>query len=99
LSQSEPEVVPEAVREVSPAPPASPPAFPAAAQPEQRIDVSINASPWASVEIDGEGVGETPLGGVPLSPGPHRFRLTFPDGSVKERVIEVDAEHRAIVFD
>ena len=95
------DVMPETVRDVAPEPSAeAPPSFPAAGvAPDERIDVSINASPWANVEIDGEPVGETPLGGVPLSPGSHHFRLRFPDGSVREREIQVDAEHRAIVFE
>jgi hypothetical protein len=33
--------------------------------------VSLNAIPWASVTIDGQNVGDTPIGNVPLTVGPH----------------------------
>ncbi|MBP1636687.1 MAG: Serine/threonine protein kinase [Acidobacteria bacterium] len=33
--------------------------------------VAINATPWAEVEIDGAAAGETPLGGLALTAGPH----------------------------
>jgi hypothetical protein len=64
-----------------------------------QIEVSINATPWARIEIDDQPVGETPLGGVPLSAGSHRFRALFPDGRVSERVVEIDAEERTVVFE
>ena len=40
--------------------------------------VSLNAIPWASVSIDGESVGDTPIGNLPLTVGPHEvvFRNT-----------------------
>lgn len=103
-----PEVaVPEAAPETATTPEAAPeavaPAPPAAREPivvpVEKVEVSINATPWAEVEIDGERVGETPLGGVPLTPGPHRFVMRYPDGSVRERTIQIDAEHRTVVFD
>ena len=77
--------------------PAAPAAAPAAA-PRPRVPVNINASPWASIEVDGEPLGETPLAGVPLAAGPHTFRARMPDGRVVERVVEIDAENRFIVF-
>ena len=40
--------------------------------------LSVNAVPWASVSIDGRDVGETPLGGVELSPGTHDVAFTHP---------------------
>lgn len=64
-----------------------------------QIEVSINATPWAHIEIDGQPVGETPLGGVSLSPGSHRFHALFPDGRVSERVVEIDADERTVVFE
>ena len=76
----------------------TPAATPAAA-PRPRVPVNINASPWAAIEVDGEPLGETPLAGVPLAAGPHTFRARMPDGRVVERVVEIDAENRFVVFD
>lgn len=41
--------------------------------PGARLDVT--ASPWASVEIDGRGYGETPLAGLSLTAGVHQIRF------------------------
>jgi hypothetical protein len=60
--------------------------------------VNINAIPWAAIDVDGEPLGETPLAGVPLATGPHTFRARMPDGQVVERVVEIDAENRFVVF-
>jgi hypothetical protein len=61
--------------------------------------VNINATPWAAIDVDGEPLGETPLAGVPLATGPHIFRARMPGGRVVERVVEIDAENRFVVFD
>jgi hypothetical protein len=63
------------------------------------IEVSVNAMPWAIIEVDGRALGETPLGGVSLSRGAHRFVARFPDGRVVERQVEIDAQHRTLVFE
>jgi PEGA domain len=34
-------------------------------------NVSLNAIPWATVSIDGENVGDTPIGNLPIAIGPH----------------------------
>lgn len=84
-----------------PAPPI--PAAPAdsapAAPPAATLEISINATPWAIVEVDDRELGETPLGGVRVSPGTHRFRARFPDGRVIDRTLEIDAAHRTLVFE
>lgn len=50
--------------------------------------LSINAVPWATVSVDGRAVGETPLGGVELSPGPHEVVFTHPDlGERRQQVM------------
>ena len=72
---------------------------PGNAPPGDTLGVNVNARPWARVEIDGIDVGETPLAGIPLRPGPHRFRAQLPDGRVVERTVEIDAEHRHVVFE
>ncbi len=71
----------------------------AAAAPAGTLAVNVNASPWARIEIDGVDVGETPLAGIPLRPGPHTFRAQLPDGRLVERTLEIDAQHRHVVFD
>ena len=63
------------------------------------ISVSINATPWATIEVDGRGLGETPLARVPLSPGLHHFRAMLPDGRVHEQLIEISPERRSISFE
>ena len=40
--------------------------------------LSINAQPWAEVWIDGERIGETPLGNVSRTIGRHEVRLRHP---------------------
>lgn len=66
--------------------------------PATTIPVQINASPWARVVIDGEEAGITPLAGVMLSPGTHRFEAIFPDGRRSTRDIDIDAQHRYVVL-
>ena len=69
------------------------------APPVPRIEVSINATPWAVIEVDGRELGETPLGGISLERGTHHFVARFPNGRVVERKVEIDASHRALVFE
>jgi len=69
------------------------------AAPADPLAVNVNASPWARVEIDGVDVGETPLAGIPVLPGPHTFRATLPDGRVVERTVDIAADNRHVSFD
>jgi serine/threonine protein kinase len=41
--------------------------------------VSINALPWADVWIDGERIGETPIGNLALAIGPHEILFKHPE--------------------
>jgi hypothetical protein len=43
-----------------------------------RAPLSINAVPWAEVFIDGARVGETPLGNLPQTLGPHEIVFRHP---------------------
>ena len=43
-----------------------------------RAPVSINAAPWAEVFIDGTRVGETPLGNIAQTLGPHEVLFRHP---------------------
>ncbi len=81
-------------REAAPAPPAPTVASLAPA----RVAVSVNATPWAIIRIDGREVGETPLAGIELEPGPHVFQARMPDGTTREQVIDVDVHRTAVVF-
>jgi len=50
--------------------------------------LSINAQPWAEVWIDGERVGETPIGNLTRRIGPHEVIFRHPDlGEHKETVV------------
>jgi hypothetical protein len=51
--------------------------------------VSINALPWASVTIDGESVGDTPIGNYPITIGPHEVVFRHPQFGEQRRVISV----------
>ena len=62
------------------------------------VQVAINATPWATVRIDGREVGVTPLSGVKLTPGPHSFEAQLPDGRVVTREVVIDADNRFVVF-
>lgn len=44
-----------------------------------RGTVSINAQPWADVFIDGERIGETPIGNLQLPIGPHEIVFRHPE--------------------
>lgn len=41
--------------------------------------VNINTVPWSYVYIDGKKIGETPLSGVVLKPGEHKFTFENPE--------------------
>jgi len=63
------------------------------------IPVHINATPWATIEVDGVELGETPIAGVPLVPGSHVFKARMPDGRVIERTVQIGAETRYVTFE
>jgi len=62
------------------------------------VSVQINANPWATILVDGEEVGVTPLAGVSVGAGSHSFEAHFPDGRIVERVVEIDEVNRFVVF-
>jgi hypothetical protein len=41
--------------------------------------IHLNATPWAEVWIDGEKIGETPIGNLPITIGPHEVVFKNPD--------------------
>jgi pyruvate/2-oxoglutarate dehydrogenase complex dihydrolipoamide acyltransferase (E2) component len=50
---------------------------------------NLNAIPWAEVWIDGQKVGETPLGQVPLTIGSHEVQFRHPDFETQTRTVVV----------
>jgi hypothetical protein len=51
--------------------------------------ISLNAIPWATVTIDGENAGDTPIGNLALTIGPHEVVFTNPQLGEQRRVITV----------
>ncbi|HEX7136333.1 MAG TPA: PEGA domain-containing protein, partial [Vicinamibacterales bacterium] len=41
--------------------------------------IAINAIPWAEVWVDGERIGDTPIGNLSLPIGPHELLFRHPD--------------------
>ena len=54
--------------------------------------VNINAAPWASVSIDGNAAGETPLANVSLPVGSHEFLFRHPQFGEQRLVAIVKAD-------
>ena len=53
--------------------------------------VSINAVPWATVSIDGNSVGETPLGNIALPVGEHQIVFRHPQFGERTQKVVVKA--------
>jgi hypothetical protein len=51
--------------------------------------VNLNASPWAEVFIDGQRVGETPIGNLSVAIGPHEVVFKHPQFGEKRHAISV----------
>jgi hypothetical protein len=51
--------------------------------------INLNASPWAEVFIDGRRVGETPIGNLPVTIGPHELVFRHPQLGEKHQAISV----------
>ena len=54
--------------------------------------VQVNAVPWAEVTIEGNSVGDTPIGNVPLTLGPHTIVFRHPELGEETRQVVVSAE-------
>ena len=50
---------------------------------------NLNATPWAEVWIDGRKIGETPLGRVQLTIGPHEVQFRHPEFGDQTRTLTV----------
>lgn len=95
-AQPEP-VAPEVAEAEEPVVP--PPPGPQLAPPPSGPRLNVNAAPWAEIQLDGRPLGETPLGELPIAPGPHRVSATLPDGRVLEREIDARAGDVYLVFE
>ena len=51
--------------------------------------INLNATPWAEVFIDGRRVGETPLGNLPVTIGPHEVIFRHPQLGEKRQAVSV----------
>jgi hypothetical protein len=51
--------------------------------------VSLNASPWAEVWIDGQRVGDTPIGNLSVPIGPHEIVFKHPQLGEKKQAVSV----------
>jgi hypothetical protein len=51
--------------------------------------INVNAAPWAEVYIDGRRVGETPIGNLPVSIGPHEIVFRHPQLGEKRQAVSV----------
>ncbi|MEO5898067.1 MAG: hypothetical protein ABIS06_20455 [Vicinamibacterales bacterium] len=60
--------------------------------------VTIDAVPWADVSIDGQPVGRTPLGPLPLMPGVHTIVFKHPAGGTDNQrvIVKSDARIRVV---
>ena len=58
--------------------------------------LNINAQPWAAVWLDGNSIGETPLGNLSVVPGEHEIVFRHPElGERRERTMVARALKRA----
>jgi len=51
--------------------------------------MNVNASPWAEVYVDGKKVGDTPIGNLPISIGPHEIVFRHPQFGEKRQAVSV----------
>jgi hypothetical protein len=51
--------------------------------------LALNATPWAEVWVDGEKVGETPIGNVPISIGIHDVLFRHPELGEQRHAVTV----------
>ncbi len=54
--------------------------------------LSVNATPWAEVWIDGRNAGETPIANMPLPVGHHQLIFRHPELGEHRRTVAVGAE-------
>jgi type II secretory pathway predicted ATPase ExeA len=87
--------------ETKPGPPAGP-APVRRAEPSQRavrpVVVTVTSDTSATIAIDGQTVGPSPVQGVRLAPGPHRFEARLADGREVGQVVDVTGTRFNVTF-
>ena len=71
---------------------------PTAAVNPSPVTLHVNARPWATIRLDGETIGVTPLSRPGTQPGRYVLEAELPDGSVLRRVVEVGPDSRFVSF-
>jgi len=73
----------------------------AIAVPAEPAYLTINASPWAEVYVDGTPVGQTPIGNLEVEPGTHTVRLVCPplEAEVTKTVTLAAGERKPVSAD
>ena len=64
---------------------------------EPKGTVSLNATPWAEVFVDGQRIGETPLANVPVTIGTREFVFKHPDYGEKRVTAQVTLGETVLV--
>jgi serine/threonine-protein kinase len=59
--------------------------------------LAINALPWADVTVDGNAVGQTPIGNLTLPIGPHEIVFRHPDLGEQRQAVTVSLKMPARV--
>jgi len=54
--------------------------------------VFVNATPWAEISVDGQSIGTTPLGNIPVAVGSHEIVWRHPQFGEKRRTVVVSAQ-------
>jgi hypothetical protein len=57
--------------------------------------MNLNATPWAEVFVDGERVGETPIGNLPRSIGRHEILFRHPTLGERRATVIVTTQQAA----
>jgi hypothetical protein len=87
-----------ALPSVGAAPKASEPIAPSSEAEPPNVTLFVNALPWASIRIDGEELGVTPLNRPDMRPGRYEVEATFPDGRTVRRTVEVGPDSHFVTF-
>ncbi|MBL8954381.1 MAG: serine/threonine protein kinase [Myxococcaceae bacterium] len=95
-AEPEPQLAaPEPEPEPEPAPTRKPARRPNRAPPAQTLAspayLSVQATPWAHVELNGKRIGQTPLGRISVETPTATLRLTNPDYRTVERKLKLSA--------
>ena len=64
--------------------------------PGGKAKLTIDASPWANVFVDGKKVGQTPVTNYTIAAGPHSIKVTNPDLN-QTRTLKIDAKPNEVI--